>query len=93
MLDFNKEFPISLARIQHIIDRVHDRYPIVDKSDIALVTKTFFESIRSILLAGGTVSISNFFTDMRLYSFNKIRMNKYSRIVKVKLFTSRKLKP
>lgn len=84
--------PISLAYIQHIIDRIHNRYPLVDKSDIAIVVKAFFESIRDILFAGDSISVSGFFTNMSLYDFNKIRKNKYSRIVKVKLNTPRKFK-
>lgn len=88
----NKEFPISLAHMQHIIDRVHNRYPLVEKYDIALITKVFFETVRSIMFNGGSVSIANFFTNMHLYSFDKIRKNKYSRIVKIKLNTSRKFK-
>lgn len=85
-------YPISLAKIQHIIDRVHERYPLVEKSDIVVVTKAFFECMRTILFAGDSLSISNMFTNMHLYHFNKIRKNKYSRIVKIKLSTARKLK-
>lgn len=92
MNDLNREFPISLAHMQHIIDRIHTRYPLVEKYDITLITKTFFETVRSIMLDGGSVSIVNFFTNMHLYSFDKIRKNKYSRIVKIKLNTSRKIK-
>lgn len=86
------EYPISLVKIQHIIDRVHKRYPLVSKSDVTLVTKTFFECLRSILVAGDSLSISNMFTHMHLYRYNRISKNKFMHIVKVKLSTARKLK-
>ncbi len=59
----SRNYPISLVNIQHLIDRVHDRYPLVEKNDIAVVIRSFFECIRSILIAKDYLSISNLFTN------------------------------
>jgi hypothetical protein len=87
-----RDIPISLVRIQHIIDRVHNRYPLVDKSDIVIVIKAFFETLRSALFVGDTIAIANMFSKMHLYHFSRIQNNRFSRVVKIKLTTSRKLK-
>lgn len=92
MVDLNKQLPISLVNIQYIIDRVYLRYPILKKQEIILIVKSFFESIRYILINGDSISISNLFTNMRLYHFSKIQKNKLLRIVKVKLSTAKKMK-
>jgi ABC-type molybdate transport system ATPase subunit len=92
MKDINKEFPIGMENIEHIIKRVAKRYPAVEQHEIAIITKVFFESIRQILFSGNSLSLGNVFTNMRLYHFNKIRRNKFYRIVKVKLTTSDKIK-
>ena len=84
--------PISLIHIQHIIDRIYDRYPLVEKHQIAVVVKAFFEILRFTLLAGDTISIINMFSKMHLYHFSRIQNNKFSRVVKVKLRTARNLK-
>lgn len=92
MSDYQKDHPISLEHMQPILDRVHERYPMLTKYEIVLITKTFLTVMREILLSGGILSLNNFFSHMHLISFNKIRKNKFSRIVKVKLSTSRKIK-
>lgn len=92
MVDLNKIFPISLVNIQHIINRVHARYPILEKQDITLIIKSFFESIRYILINGDSISISNLFTNMQLYYFYKVQKSKLVKIVKVRLSTAKKMK-
>lgn len=90
--DINTNLPISLENIQPIIDRIHLKYPVVNKYEITLVVKSFFECIREILIAGDTISINSFFSKMHLISFYKMRKNKISKVVKVKLTTPRKFK-
>jgi hypothetical protein len=88
----NYNIPISLKHIQHIIDKVSDRYPLLSKAEITLIIKTFFISIREILLAGDILSLNNFFSHMHLISFDSNRKSKFLRIIKVKLSTSKKIK-
>lgn len=86
------DYSISLSRVQHIIDRVHDRYPLISKADIVIIVKAFFDCMRSIVFSGDSISINNMFSNMHLYHYNKIRKNKFLRVVKVKLSTAKRLK-
>lgn len=90
--DLDVELPISLEHIQPIIDRIHLRYPILNKYEIVIIVNSFFKIVRSLMVSGDTLSINGLFPHMKLLEFNKIRKNKFSRIVKVKLSTPRKMK-
>lgn len=63
--EFDKDLPLKLTSIQHIIHRVHLRYPQLTKSEISLITLNFFKAIREILLCKKTLFLKDFF-NMRL---------------------------
>lgn len=83
---------ISLKHISQIIDRVHNRYPILSKYQITLIIKGFLDQIQLLLINNDIITIRGLFSDMKIISFNKILNNKFVRMVKVKLNTSEKLK-
>lgn len=88
----NRKYPISLKYIQHLVDRVYSRYPLIEKYEITLIIKYFFESIRDILLNDDIITIAGLFSSMRIIKFNRIRKDKFHYMIKVKLTTSQKLK-
>ena len=90
--DLNKQYPISLKHINHIIDRVADRYPALNKHQILFIIKTFIETIRTLLLAGEVIKLNNLMPNMRLISYVRYIKGKYTLTTKVKISTPRKMK-
>jgi hypothetical protein len=62
----NREFPLSLASYEHIIDRIHKRYPLIDKPTVAMIIRKVLEGIRRLLILGRHVSITNLVSVMKL---------------------------
>ena len=87
MAKLKDEFPISLKHIDHILARVHERYPLLSIYDITMIVKSFFETIRSLLIAQHTISINGFAANMKLISFSKFVKSKLYKTTKVKLTT------
>lgn len=84
--NLNKTFPLSLKNIQNIIDRVHQKYPFIDKYEIILILKSFFENVRYSLVNDESVSIKGIFNNMKLIQ------SKNKKILKVKTNTPKELK-
>lgn len=88
----NKVLPIKISNLESIIDKIHIRYPLVDKVSIALTVKATLETIRELLIKGKVLNFNNVFYGLRfLFFFNK----KYDAIlprVKVKISVSPKLR-
>lgn len=87
-----KPYPISIKHLQHIIDRIHNRYPLITKQEISIIVRSFFELLRSVIISGNIITIHNLFSSMKLYNFNKIRKNKLVNSIKIQLATPRKFK-
>jgi hypothetical protein len=83
---------MKLNNIEHIIDRVSERYPYLTKLQIILIVKVFFESIYSILLMGDKISINNLMPNMRIEKFLRTINNKPMKIYKAVLSTPTKMK-
>jgi|ERR1700722_1567014 len=88
----NQEFPISLKEIEPLIVRVHDRYPYLSSYEITMIVKTFFETMRYLLLVGETISLNRLASNIKLLSFSKIINDKRVSATKIKLTTPRKMK-
>lgn len=88
----DENYSLSLKEITPLIDRVALRYPELSKYEITMIVRTFFETIRLILLSGGTISLNGFLPNMHIISYSRILKNKFNRVMKVKLSTPKELK-
>jgi hypothetical protein len=88
----DKKLPISLAEIEPIIDRIHKRYPYINKIEVVLIIRSFFERIRFILMQGDTLSINDFVGKMCFIFFSRTRYGKQFKVVKAKISTPKKMK-
>jgi branched-subunit amino acid transport protein AzlD len=52
----NKELPISMSDMS-LIDRVHERYPVFSKPQIAEIVMSFFYTLRGLLIKGKIISL------------------------------------
>ena len=50
--DLNDQYPISLKHNEDLINRVHARYPLLDKFEVGVIVKAVFASFRDLLVLG-----------------------------------------
>ncbi len=65
----NEKFPISIRNHEDLINRIYDRYPVVDKATIAIVVQNTFTCMREQLILGKKLTISSMFINMFLLFF------------------------
>ena len=57
----NKELPINLNYNEDIINRIYDKYPLVNKKTIILVVNFTFIALRNFLIIGKVINFFNLF--------------------------------
>jgi hypothetical protein len=90
--DINKDLPINIKKLEVIVNRIHEKYPLLDKSDVAIVVKTIFETMRELLIKNHEISVNNFFKSMKFYYFTHCRQGHIIPALKIKINTSPKLR-
>jgi hypothetical protein len=66
----NEKYPISLRHNEDLINRVHARYPLIEKSDVGIIVKAIFSSFRDLLVLGKILNFNNLFFDTKLHFFD-----------------------
>jgi hypothetical protein len=54
--EIDQFFPIKITQIESLLERIHEQYPLVDRTEIAWVVKGFFSVLRRKLLNGEAIS-------------------------------------
>jgi hypothetical protein len=72
-------YPIKISNKEEFINRIYSRYPMVDKSSIALIVKIMFETMRLMLILGAIFKCDSFFTRFLLY----IKVNKFQSAISI----------
>lgn len=88
----NEEYPIEIRQLEPIIDRIHQKYPLIDKVQISLIVRAVFESIREFLILGYVINFNKFLTDMKLNFFTHVIGGRISPALRVKLKTPKILR-
>jgi hypothetical protein len=65
----NINYPISLKNNQDLVERVYQRYPLIDKSEVGIIVKAVFSSIRDLLILGKVLNFNKLFFDCKLSFF------------------------
>ena len=58
----NKDYPIDINKLSPIIDVLHEKYPLISKTDITIIVKSIIESLRDLLIMGHIISAENYFS-------------------------------
>jgi hypothetical protein len=88
MMDYlNETLPVSLKNNVDLVDRIHSRYPLLDKSQISFVVRAIFQSIRDLLVLGKVLNFNNLFFDTKLHFFDHRRDGHILPALKVKIAT------
>lgn len=88
----NSDLPISLRKNEDLINRIHARYPLIDKSQISLIVKTVFHSFRELMVLGKVLSFHSVFFDTKLHFYLREIKGVIKPSLKVKIATPPPLK-
>lgn len=83
----NKELPISLKYNLDLVNRVYDKYPYLSKTQISIIIKLIFESIRELMILGKIINFNNLFFDTKLHFFAYRKFGSILPALKVKIST------
>lgn len=90
--ELNEDMPINIKYNEDLVNRIHARYPLVKKSEISLVVKGFFQSMRDLLVLGNILNFHNLFFDTKLNIIDYRRDGYKFPYLKVKITTPPKLR-
>ena len=65
----NEEYPINIKYNEELVNRVYERYPLIDKSEVSLIIKYVFQSFRDFLFLGKVLNFNNLFFNTKLLFF------------------------
>lgn len=88
----NLEYPISLKYNEDLINRIHARYPLINKSQVSIIVTSIFQSLRDFLILGKVLNFNNLFFDTKLLVFSHLRNGVTFPAVKVQVSTPPPLK-
>jgi predicted DNA-binding protein YlxM (UPF0122 family) len=83
----NEENPVNLKYNEDIINRIHARYPLLEKSQISIIVKSVFHSLRELLVLGKVLNFNNLFFDGKLHFFDYRKGEHILPSLKVKIST------
>jgi hypothetical protein len=85
----NEKLPISIKKLENLVNRVHLRYPLLTKTEIAVIVKGAFETMRDLLILKKRLKLDHVFYWMNLFvSIRPVKGVKYV-LLKVKLKTKK----
>jgi hypothetical protein len=83
----NTEYPISLKHNEDLINRIHERYPLIEKHQISIIVKAIFQSLRDFLVLGKVLNFNNLFFDTKFHFFDYRKNGRILPALKVKMST------
>ncbi len=83
----NTYFPISLKHNEDLINRIADRYPLLNKVQISQIVKLVFKSMRELLIMGKILNFNSLFFDTKLFFFKHRKNGVIYPALKVKIST------
>jgi hypothetical protein len=88
----NQELPISTKYNEDLINRIHHRYPNINKASVALIVREVFQSFRAFLVLGKIMNFNNLFFDTKLHFFDYRKNGHILPSLKVKVSTPPKMR-
>jgi hypothetical protein len=68
--EINTTHPINIKYNEDLVDRVHARYPLIDKTQTSIIIKAIFQSFRDLLILGKVLNFNSLFFDTKLLFFS-----------------------
>lgn len=83
----NREEPVNIRYNEDLVDRIHMRYPLLDKYQISIIVKAIFQSLRDFLVLGKVLNFNGVFFDTKLFFFGHRRGGHILPSLKIKVST------
>jgi hypothetical protein len=83
----NTDHPVNIKYNEDLVNRVHDRYPLISKTQVSIIVKSVFQSFRDLLVLGRVLNFNNIFFDMKLHFFDYRKNGHILPSLKVKIST------
>lgn len=84
----SKNFPIKIKSIDSVITRIHEQYPVVDRSVVSSVVQAFFATMRDEMLSGKLLNFAKYLPAMGIFIYSRNE----STVIKTKIKTPESLK-
>jgi hypothetical protein len=65
----NEELPIVIRYNEGLINRVHEKYPLISKYEISLIVRAVFESFRDFMVLGKVLNFNKLFFNTKLFFY------------------------
>lgn len=88
----NKEYPVNIKYNEDIVNRIYARYPFITKTEISIIVKVFFQSLREMLILGKVLNFNKLFFDTKFHFFDYSKNGYIFPSLKVKISTPPKLR-
>lgn len=83
----NVDYPVNLRHNEDLVNRVHARYPILDKTSVSVIIISVFQSIRDLMILGKILNFNKLFFDAKLHFFDYRKNGHILPSLKVKIST------
>lgn len=83
----NEEVPLNIKYNEDLVNRVYAKYPLIPKSEISLIIKAVFQSLRELLVLGKVLNFNNLFFNAKLHFFDYRKDGHILPSLKVKIST------
>jgi hypothetical protein len=83
----NEEFPINIKYNEDLVNRIHGRYPLIEKSEVSIIVKGIFQSFRDLLILGKVLNFNKVFFDAKLFFIDFRKRGSILPHLKVKIKT------
>lgn len=83
----NTEYPINLKYNEDLVNRVYNRYPLINKAKIGIIIKAIFQTIRDLMVLGKILNFHKLFFDTKLHFFDYRKNGHILPSLKVKIST------
>ena len=83
----NIDCPISLKHNVDLVERVCQRYPLIEKHQVAIIVKAIFSSFRDLLVLGKSLHFNSLFLDVKLNFFTHRRSGRIFPALKAQITT------
>lgn len=69
--ELNNKYPVTLKYNLDLINRVHEKYPYINKLQLIIIATKAFETLRELIVLGNVINFNKIFFDMKLFFFKR----------------------
>jgi hypothetical protein len=83
----NNDIPINLKYNEDLVNKVYNRYPVIEKAQTALIIKAVFQRLRELFILGKVLNFNNLLFNAKLFFFDYRKNGHIFPSLKVKIST------